>query len=325
MKEVGAIMGKKQILVTGIVPREGLDELFERFDVTYTQDEPFSRAWVLDHANHYDGMILMAQRGDKEFIDACDRLKIISLNAVGYDHVDTAYAKEHGIAVANSPQAVRIPTAELTFSLLLAAVKRLHFYDATVREGDWFDVSERRLQGRTLHGLTLGIFGMGRIGKTVAEYATAFGMSVIYNDSHHLDADTEARTGYRYVEFDELLKRSDVITIHAPGLPSTTGLFDAAAFQAMKDDAYIINAARGPIINQNDLITALKQGDIAGAGLDVFETEPNIPEALRELPNVIMSPHAGTGTVEGRIELAKEAANNIISFFDGTPVNVVNK
>ncbi|MCI1218539.1 NAD(P)-dependent oxidoreductase [Bifidobacterium crudilactis] len=318
-------MEKNRILVTGIVPREGLDQLFEHFDVSYTQEEPYSRQWVLEHAKDYDGMILMAQRGDKEFIDAFDHLKIISLNAVGYDHVDTAYARERGIAVANSPQAVRVPTAELTFTLLLATVKRLHLYDATVRAGDWFDVSERRLQGRTLEGLTLGVFGMGRIGKTVAQYARAFGMSVIYNDSHHLDEETERATGVRFVEFDDLLKLSDVITIHAPGLPSTKGLFNADAFAAMKNSAYIINAARGVIIQQDDLITALSQGDIAGAGLDVFETEPDIPQALRDLPNVVMSPHAGTGTVEGRIELAREAADNIISFFNGSPKNIVNQ
>lgn len=317
-------MAAEKILVTGIVPREGLDRLFERFDVTYTDGEPFTREWVLGHAKDYDGMILMAQKGDREFIDAFDHLKIISLNAVGFDHVDTAYARSKGIAVANSPQAVRVPTAELTFSLIMAAAKRLYFYDKTVRFGDWFDVSERHLQGRTLEGLTLGVFGMGRIGRTVAGYAHAFGMNVIYNDAHRLDAATEQAENVEYVPFDDLLTRSDVITIHAPGLPSTAGKFDAAAFEAMKDDAIIVNAARGVIIKQDALIDALRNGIIAGAGLDVFETEPDIPADLRRLDNVIMTPHAGTGTIEGRIALAAEAAENLISFFDGQPVNVVN-
>ena len=317
-------MAKEKILVTGIVPREGLDRLFERFDVTYTDGEPFSRQWVLEHAKDYDGMILMAQKGDREFIDAFDHLKIISLNAVGFDHVDTAYAKSKGIVVANAPQAVRVPTAELTFSLIMAAAKRLYFYDKTVRFGDWFDVSERRLQGRTLEGLTLGIFGMGRIGQTVARFAQAFGMKVIYNDARRLDETVEQAGGFEYVPFEELLTRSDVITIHAPGLPSTAGKFDAAAFEAMKDDAIIVNAARGVIIKQDALIDALKNGKIAAAGLDVFETEPNIPAELRRLDNVIMTPHAGTGTIEGRIALAAEAAENLISFFDGNPINVVN-
>lgn len=315
----------QKILVTGIVPREGLSELFERFDVTYSDDEPFSREWVLEHAKDYNGMILMAQKGDREFIDAFRKLKIISLNAVGFDHVDTAYAKEKGIVVCNSPQAVRIPTAELTFSLILAAVKRLHLYDSIVREGDWVDVSERRLQGRTLNGLTLGVFGMGRIGRTVAGYGQAFGMKVIYNDPHRLNEDMERDCGCEFVSFESLLESSDIITIHAPGLPSTYRLFDAEAFSKMKNDAYIVNAARGPIIEENAIVEALRSGQIAGAALDVFEFEPVVSARLRDMPNVIMSPHAGTGTIEGRIELAAEAARNICDFFDGKPKNVVNK
>ncbi|MFD0704632.1 NAD(P)-dependent oxidoreductase [Alloscardovia venturai] len=315
----------EKILVTGIVPREGLDELFDRFDVTYSDGEPFSREWVLEHAPEYDGMILMAQKGDREFIDAFTNLKIISLNAVGFDHVDTAYAKEKGIAVCNSPQAVRVPTAELTFSLILAAAKRLYFYDSVVRRGDWMDVSERRLQGRTLEGLTLGVFGMGRIGRTVADFGKAFGMKIIYNDAYRLDESVEKDKGYEFVSFDELVKRSDIVTIHAPALDSTRGLFNAETFAKMKHDAIIVNAARGVIIEEQALVDALENGQIAGAGLDVFEFEPTVSSKLRAMSNVIMSPHAGTGTIEGRAALAAEAAHNIVSFFDGEPINVVNK
>ncbi|HGC7261665.1 TPA: NAD(P)-dependent oxidoreductase [Streptococcus agalactiae] len=318
-------MDKKKILVTGIVPKEGLRKLMDRFDVTYSEDRPFSRDYVLEHLSEYDGWLLMGQKGDKEMIDAGENLQIISLNAVGFDHVDTAYAKEKGIIVSNSPQAVRVPTAEMTFALILAASKRLAFYDSIVRSGEWIDPSEQRCQGLTLQGSTLGIYGMGRIGLTVANFAKAFGMTVVYNDVYRLPEDKEKELGVTYLEFDQLIKTADVITIHAPALPSTIHKFNKDVFAKMKNRSYLINAARGPIVSEEALIEALKEGEIAGAGLDVFENEPQVSEGLRSLDNVIMSPHAGTGTIEGRRTLAEEAADNIIAFFDGKPQNIVNK
>ncbi|HGD5606923.1 TPA: NAD(P)-dependent oxidoreductase [Streptococcus agalactiae] len=318
-------MDKKKILVTGIVPKEGLRKLMDRFDVTYSEDRPFSRDYVLEHLSEYDGWLLMGQKGDKEMIDTGENLQIISLNAVGFDHVDTAYAKEKGIIVSNSPQAVRVPTAEMTFALILAASKRLAFYDSIVRSGEWIDPSEQRYQGLTLQGSTLGIYGMGRIGLTVANFAKAFGMTVVYNDVYRLPEDKEKELGVTYLEFDQLIKTADVITIHAPALPSTIHKFNKDVFAKMKNRSYLINAARGPIVSEEALIEALKEGEIAGAGLDVFENEPQVSEGLRSLDNVIMSPHAGTGTIEGRRTLAEEAADNIIAFFDGKPQNIVNK
>ncbi|HGD6278043.1 TPA: NAD(P)-dependent oxidoreductase [Streptococcus agalactiae] len=318
-------MDKKKILVTGIVPKEGLRKLMDRFDVTYSEDRPFSRDYVLEHLSEYDGWLIMGQKGDKEMIDAGENLQIISLNAVGFDHVDTAYAKEKGIVVSNSPQAVRVPTAEMTFALILAASKRLAFYDSIVRSGEWIDPSEQRYQGLTLQGSTLGIYGMGRIGLTVANFAKAFGMTVVYNDVYRLPEDKEKELGVTYLEFDQLIETADVITIHAPALPSTIHKFNKDVFAKMKNRSYLINAARGPIVSEEALIEALKEGEIAGAGLDVFENEPQVSEGLRSLDNVIMSPHAGTGTIEGRRTLAEEAADNIIAFFDGKPQNIVNK
>lgn len=316
-------MAKKKVLVTGIVPREGLTALFEKFDVTYSET-PFSREYVLENLHEYDAWLLMGQKGDKEMIDAGKNLQFISLNAVGYDHVDIAYAKEKGILVSNSPQAVRVPTAEMTFALLLAATKRLAFYDKVVRKGDWIDPSERRYQGLALEGATLGIYGMGRIGSTVAEFAKAFGMKVLYHDVYRLPEEREEELGVTYVDFDELVSVADVITIHAPFLPSTKHKFNKEVFKKMKNRSYLINAARGPIVSEADLVEALKTGEIAGAGLDVFEFEPEVSAELRELDNVMLAPHAGTGTIEGRRILAEEAANNIISFFEGNPINIIN-
>lgn len=317
-------MNKPKVLVTGIVSATGLVELQEKFDVTYSKDE-FSREYVLENLHDYDALLLMGQKADRELIDAGSHLKIISLNGVGYDHVDIDYAKQKGIVVSNSPEGVRIPTAEMTMALILSTAKRLHFYDKTVRAGSWLDVSKKQYQGMTLNKQVLGIFGMGRIGKTVAKFAQSFGMSVIYNDAYRLNEDVEADLKVKYVTFDELLKASDVITIHAPLLESTKGIFNQDAFKQMKETAYIVNAARGPIISESALIDALSSEQIAGAGLDVFEFEPQVSEQLRALDNVIFAPHAGTGTVAARHEVAKEAANNIISFFDQKPINVVNK
>lgn len=316
-------MTKKKVLVTGIVPKEGLTKLFEAFDVTYSET-PFTREYVLENLHAYDAWLLMGQKGDKEMIDAGKNLKFISLNAVGYDHVDIDYAKEKGIAVANSPQAVRVPTAEMTFALLLAATKRLAFYDRIVREGSWIDPSERRYQGLSLEGATLGIYGMGRIGSTVAGFAKAFGMTVLYHDLYRLPEDKEKELGVTYVDFDELVATADVVTIHAPSLPSTRHKFNKDVFKKMKNRSYLINAARGPIVNEADLVEALKTGEIAGAGLDVFEFEPEVSAELRALDNVMMAPHAGTGTIEGRRILAEEAAENIIAFFSGNPINIIN-
>lgn len=318
-------MSKANILVTGIIPEQGLTKLRETFDVFY-DPEIETREWILEHLAEYDGLLLMGTKADKELIDAGKNLKIITANGVGFDHIDIEYAKQKGIVVSNCPQGVRVPTAEMTFALLLAATRRLYFYDKVVREGDWIDVSEQKYMGMSLQGKTLGIYGFGRIGSEVAKFAQVFGMDVIYNDVHRLDEALEQKLGVRYVDFDTLITSTDVLTLHAPALPSTAGIINAEVFSKMKDTAYLVNAARGVLVNQNDLIEALATHQIAGAGLDVFETEPDIPEALRKLDNVIMAPHAGTGTLEARTAIAKEASENLISYLvDGKALNQVNK
>ncbi|MDU3492203.1 MAG: NAD(P)-dependent oxidoreductase, partial [Limosilactobacillus fermentum] len=235
-------------------------------------------------------------------------------------------AKSKGIVVSNCPTGVRVPTAEMTIALILATVRRLYMYDKIVRDGNWVDVSEEKYMGMSLQGKTLGVFGFGRIGSEVAKFAQALGMKVIYNNPTPLDAELEAKLDVKFADFDTMVQEADVITLHAPALPSTTGVFNADVFKKMKKTAYIVNAARGVLIKQDDLIDALKNGEIAGAGLDVFETEPIVPAELRELDNVIMSPHAGTGTLEARTAIAKEASKNLISFLqDGQALNQVNK
>ena len=318
-------MNKAKILVTGIIPETGLTELKENFEVVHAPEHE-TRKWVLAHLSEYEGLILIGMKGDRELIDAGTNLKIITASGVGYDHIDIDYAKQKGIVVANCPKSVLVPTAEMTFALLLATVRRLHFYDKNIRQGKWINVSKPENMGTGLQGKTLGIYGMGRIGSEVAKYAQVFGMKVIYHNRHQLASEVEKAEHVSYVDFDTLVKTSDVITLHAPALPSTTGVFNSKVYKQMKKTAYIINAARGQLINQDDLISALKNGEIAGAGLDVYETEPHVPQALCELDNVILAPHAGTGTLEARTETAKEASRNLISYLcDHKALNQVNE
>lgn len=317
-------MDKAKVLVTGIIPEEGLVELRQNFDVTY-EPEKETREWILDNLKDYDGLLLMGTKADKELIDAGTNLKIITANGVGFDHIDIEYAKEKGIVVSNCPTGVRVPTAEMTFALILATVRRLSFYDKVVRNGDWIDVSEQQYMGMSLQGKTLGIYGMGRVGSEVGHFCQALGMNVIYNDVRRLDTDLEKELDVKYVDFDTLVSESDVITLHAPALPSTEGIFNSEVFKKMKNTAYLVNAARGVLVKENDLVNALQSGEIAGAGLDVFEHEPEVSSELRALDNVIMAPHAGTGTLEARTAIAKEASNNLISFLQkGEPLNYVN-
>lgn len=257
-------MSKAKILVTGIIPEQGLTELKETFDVFY-DPEVETREWILEHLSEYDGLLLMGTKADKELIDAGSNLKIITANGVGFDHIDIEYAKSKGIVVSNCPTGVRVPTAEMTIALILATVRRLYMYDKIVRDGNWVDVSEEKYMGMSLQGKTLGVFGFGRIGSEVAKFAQALGMKVIYNNPTPLDAELEAKLDVKFADFDTMVQEADVITLHAPALPSTTGVFNADVFKKMKKTAYIVNAARGVLIKQDDLIDALKNGEIAGA------------------------------------------------------------
>ena len=314
-----------KILVTGLVPRAGLNELYAEFDVVYSEGKPFSREEVLKMLPEMNGVLLTGEKADKEFIDLGANLKVIAVNGVGFDNVDVEYAREKSIYVCNSPKAVQEPTAELTFCLLLAAARRLRFYDENLRKGIWANVSVEAEMGFAAYGSTLGIVGMGRIGQSVARRAKVFGMKVLYFDQVSLPGELEEEFGARKVGFDELLKESDIVTIHTPLLDSTHHLFSTEEFSKMKSTAFIVNAARGPIIDEKALVHALSNNIIAGAGLDVFEFEPEISKEMLGLDNVIMTPHAGTGCLSSRTILAGESAGNIIAVLKhNKPINVVN-
>lgn len=321
-------MSKAKILVLGGLRDDALTDLKEVCDITigpvgHRPDD--DRQWVLDHIAEYDGVIVAKMIFDKQMIDTAKNLKIISTYGVGFDHVDTEYAKENEIVVSNCPESVLRPTAELALTMILASARRIRYYDHTLREGVFLNADEYDNQGYSIEGKTLGILGMGRIAQQVARFAKALGMKVIYHNRHQLDEKIEAELDAKYVDFDELIKHADFLSLHAPATDETYHIINADVFKQMKDTAFLINVARGSLVDSDALISALKNDEIAGAALDVFENEPHPRQELVEMDNVIMTPHVGSATHVARFNLSKEAANNVLSFFkDGKAINQIN-
>lgn len=321
-------MSKAKILVLGGLRDDALTDLKEVCNITigpvgHRPDD--DRQWVLDHIAEYDGVIVAKMIFDKQMIDTAKNLKIISTYGVGFDHVDTEYAKENEIVVSNCPESVLRPTAELALTMILASARRIRYYDHTLREGVFLNADEYDNQGYSIEGKTLGILGMGRIAQQVARFAKALGMKVIYHNRHQLDEKIEAELDAKYVDFDELIKNADFLSLHAPATDETYHIINADVFKQMKDTAFLINVARGSLVDSDALISALKNDEIAGAALDVFENEPHPRQELVEMDNVIMTPHVGSATHVARFNLSKEAANNVLSFFkDGKAINQIN-
>ena len=308
-----------KILVTYNIPREPFQNLPQDWEITFPQGEAMSKDEIIRLLPEYDIMLAIFHAAiDREMIDAGKKLKLISNYGVGYNNIDIKYAREKGIAVTNTPQAVNNPTAELTMALLLSAARRVAECNLRVRTEQEKMWGTMRNLGFGLEGKTLGIIGMGNIGKNVARKAEAFGMHIIYYNNR-----TEV-PGYRRVELDTLLAESDFITLHTPLTPQTHHLIGARELCLMKPSAILINTARGAVVDEAALANALKNQLIAGAALDVFEDEPHITETLYGLNQVVLTPHIGTGTIDARIAMAKEALDNIRNFLKGTPTNVVN-
>ncbi len=308
-----------KILVTYNIPREPFQNLPQDWEITFPQGEAMSKDEIIRLLPEYDIMLAIFHAAiDREMIDAGKKLKLISNYGVGYNNIDIKYAREKGIAVTNTPQAVNNPTAELTMALLLSAARRVAECNLRIRTEQEKMWGTMRNLGFGLEGKTLGIIGMGNIGKNVARKAEAFGMHILYYNDR-----TEV-PGYRRVELDTLLAESDFITLHTPLTPQTHHLIGARELCLMKPSAILINTARGAVIDEAALANALKNQLIAGAALDVFEDEPHITETLYGLNQVVLTPHIGTGTIDARIAMGEEALDNIRNFLKGIPTNVVN-
>lgn len=316
-----------KILVSYTLPNEGLHLLRENFEVIHpTNSTKFTREEILKNISEVEGYLAVNVAVDAEIIDAAPNLKVIANYGVGYDNIDVEYATRKGITVTNTPTAVTEATAETAFGLMLSVLRNITYCDRKLRAGDQSFVwgMLQKHTGRSLYGKTLGIIGMGRIGRAVARRAITFGMKVIYYQRNQIFEIFEREVGARYLTLDELLKKADIVSLHVPLNESTHHLLSAVELEKLKPSAYLINTARGPIVDEQALIKRLQEGKLAGAGLDVFEEEPHIPQELLALENVVLTPHIGTETLEARIAMAKEAALNIITYFDGkTPPHVV--
>ncbi|MGD9994506.1 MAG: NAD(P)-dependent oxidoreductase [Salinivirgaceae bacterium] len=306
-----------KILVTQYIPKEGLSELFEKYYVIMPGKSGFTREEQLELIKDADVLLsLFNAPVDKELIAAGKKLRMIANFGVGYNNIDLEYARQRNLVVSNTPDPVTIPTAEHTMGLILAVMRRISEMDRKIRQNQVADWKVMSNLGFSLQNKTLGIIGMGKIGQATTRMAQAFGMKVVYHSRNKIDKSLEASLNTTWLELNDLLHQSDVVSLHVPLTGETTHLIGKCELIKMKDTAFIINTARGPIINEAELVEALQEKEIAGAALDVFEAEPAIHQALLSMNNVVLTPHIGTGTIETRIATAQCAADNIVAFLE---------
>lgn len=309
-------MSKKKILISYRSFENKLPELEDKFDLIFPSEKP-TRADYLRLIKDCDGFLSAFNLPiDKEMIDAGKKLKIIANYAVGYNNIDVAYATKKGIAIANTPDPVIEPTAELAFGLMIAAARRIAECDRKLRNDSLtWGVFENL--GVSLHDKTLGIIGMGRIGQAIARRAVASCMKVVYYNRTRLPLEIEKQYNATYVNIDELLGSSDYISLNMPLSKETHHFINQATFKKMKDGVILINAARGPVIDEMALVENLRNGKLKAAALDVFEYEPKISPELLTMDNVVLAPHNGTATLEARYNMTRFACQNLLRFFEG--------
>lgn len=269
-------------------------------------------------------LVLPADRIDAALLERCPRLKVLSTVSAGFDHIDVAACTARGIRVCNTPKAVAAATADLAFGLLLAAARRIVEADAFVRGGGW-RADSSPLFGQDVHHKQLGILGLGSIGMEVAKRARGFDMDVTYCNRRRLPVEEEVRLGVRYLDFDSLLEQSDALILQLPYSAATHHIIGAPQLAQMKPEAILINTARGGLVDETALATALREGRLAAAGLDVTEGEPGVNPALLGLPNLVLSPHNGASTRETHKRMTLEAFDNLLDALQGAPLrNCIN-
>jgi glyoxylate reductase len=313
---------KPRVFVTRRIPDRGLKKVLDFADAEVWEDElPPSREILLEKVKDCEGLLsLLTDKIDGELLDHAPKLRVVSNYAVGFDNIDVDAATQRGVAVGNTPGVLTDTTADFAWTLMMAAARRVVEGMDYVRAGKWKTWGPMLLLGCDVHGATLGLLGLGRIGSAMAKRARGFDMKVLYYDPFRRE-DLEKELNITYVDLDTLLRESDFISIHTPLLPETHHLMNAEAFKKMKRTAVLINSARGPIVDTMALYEALRDGEIAYAGLDVTEPEP-LPKdhPLLTLPNVIVCPHIASASVETRGLMAEMAADNLIAGLKGEPL-----
>ena len=317
----------KSLLISNTLPAESLEVIPKEIAVDYNDTQlALSKADLIARLRGKDGLVChITSTIDDEVLAAAPTVKVVANVAVGYNNIDVAAARRRGVVVTNTPDVLTETTADFAWALLMATVRRVVEADQYVREGRFKQWEYMRLVGGDVHGKTLGIIGFGRIGRAVARRALGFGIRVLYQDAAPADAATERGLNATRVDLPTILRESDFVSVHTPLLPETRHLIGADALKAMKKTAYLINASRGPVVDEAALVEALREGRIAGAGLDVFEEEPTVHPGLLGLSNVVLAPHIASASHDTRIKMATLAVDNCLAVLEGkmppTPVN----
>jgi lactate dehydrogenase-like 2-hydroxyacid dehydrogenase len=314
--------GAARIVVTRRIPEPALELLREAGDVWLSpHDRPMTAAELHAAVAGADAVVtLLHDRVDDDFLDAAGPgLRVVANVAVGYDNIDVAACARRGVAATNTPGVLVEATADIAMALILMSTRRLGEAERMVRAGGTWSWSMFFMLGSGLQGKTLGIVGLGAIGAATARRARAFGMRIAYAGRRRADADLESELGARMLDLDELLATADVVSIHTPLSDATRHLIDARRLALMKPTAHLVNTSRGPVVDEAALAAALRAGTIAGAGLDVFEREPEIDPGLRGLENVVLIPHLGSATIETRTAMGVLAAENVAAVLAGKP------
>jgi glyoxylate reductase len=318
---------KTQVLVTRKIYERPLQLLREKAEVTINLEARSMNEEEIIAALP-GKMGLLAMGGDPmtaRVLEAGKDLKIVANNAVGFNNIDLAAATRFKIAATNTPDVLTDTTADLSFALILGVARRIAEADRFVRAGKWEGWTPGLMIGGDIHGKTLGIVGLGRIGSAVARRGQGFNMRIVYNDIRRLDPAIEQQHQLQFLPLRELLKTADFVTLHVPLAPDTRHLIGQKELQLMKKSAFLINASRGPVVDEKALVEALRSGSIAGAGLDVFEAEPKVTPELLKIENTLLLPHIGSATDETREKMALVAVNNILAVIRGeVPPNILN-
>jgi glyoxylate reductase len=316
-----------RVFLTRELPPEPMAALRAHAELTVNpHDRVLTRAELIAGVRGQDALLcLVTDRIDAEVMDAAPGLRVISSYAVGSDHIDVAAATERGIVVTNTPDVLTSATADMAFALLMAVARRVVEGHDLVRSGGWQGWGPLQLLGADVTGATLGLVGLGRIGSAMIPRARGFGMDVLYWNRTRLPEAREEELGVRYAPLNELLECARFASLHVASTPETRHLIDAAALERLGPEGYLINTARGPIVDERALVRALETRTIAGAGLDVFEREPELAPGLRDLPNVVLAPHLGSATHATRTAMGMLAVENLLVAARGErPRHVVN-
>ena len=317
---------KPRIFVTRPIPSAVLERLAARGDLQVHHEDASLKPGPLGEAcREVEGLLAVGVRVSEEVLSQASKLRVVANCGVGYDNIDVAACTARRIAVTNTPGVLTDTTADLAFALLMAVARRVVECDAFVRQGRWQRWEFGMLWGADIHHKTLGIFGFGRIGQAMARRGAGFGMRILYHSRRRAPEDLEREIGAQFVDRETLLRESDFLSLHCPSTSETHHAIGARELSLMKPSAFLINTARGKVVDEEAMVAALESKKLAGAGLDVFEHEPHLHPKLSGLANVVLMPHLGSATGETRFKMAMLAAENLLAALEGQrPPNLVN-